>query len=511
VKRDNVNYLVAGGFVAVCAVGLLATLYALAGKTGPVDEYFVRYRNVTGMKFGTAVLYEGYRVGQVERIQPEHAKSGTRYRVVLSVREGWPIRNGSVARVTSSGLISAPFIDIAEGIGKGTLGPGSELPGEARVNIMAALGDAANDFRTLSREHLRPLAEAVQSELTALLRDVRQITDQDVRPLAESLKAQLSGGALLSKIEVLTTELTGVTQRLDHFLTEENASRAAALLGNAATLTGELVGTNRRLQSVLDEKTVATVHSAVENFGALSGGLVETNRRLQGFLDSGNEASFRAALVQTAALTEALARDARAVEKLLEGDEVPGVRSALRGADALISELRETNRRLGSLFRKGNRVRVEAILQNTVLLTAEIRETSRRLARGLLGANEVLGRLVSARNAKNLDRFLANVDAISSELRTAVKGFRLTRRKLDGVLGQVSGLIRRNGDNVSNAVVDIRRTAAVISAHAEGLTYHLEGTARNLHEFTRQIRENPALILSSAPPPDSGYDRGRPR
>ena len=121
-------------------------LYAVMGRSGPSDHYHVYYSNVSGMKFGTSVLYEGFRIGQVESIEPEHSASRTRYRVNLSVTENWPIRGGSVARAASSGLISALVIDISAGTQEDIATPGSELAAEGRIDTFAALSEAANDL-----------------------------------------------------------------------------------------------------------------------------------------------------------------------------------------------------------------------------------------------------------------------------------------------------------------------------------------------------------------------------
>ena len=90
-KRDTVNYTLVGGFVVLMAVALVVVLVAVTGRSGPSDKYYVEYGNVTGIKFGTGVFYEGYRVGQVETIEPIPTEHGVRYKVALSVTAGWRI------------------------------------------------------------------------------------------------------------------------------------------------------------------------------------------------------------------------------------------------------------------------------------------------------------------------------------------------------------------------------------------------------------------------------------
>lgn len=59
----KLNYVVVGAFVLAMLVALVVSLAVLMGRTGATDDYYAVYRNVTGVKFGTQVLYEGYPIG----------------------------------------------------------------------------------------------------------------------------------------------------------------------------------------------------------------------------------------------------------------------------------------------------------------------------------------------------------------------------------------------------------------------------------------------------------------
>src|SRR5690349_3104502 len=128
-KRDMINYFAVGGFVIAGLIALGVVLLALTGRGAAEDDYFVQYRNVSGIQFGTPVYYEGYRVGQVSRIEPQHGDTGTRYRVVLAVQRGWPIPQDSVASSLATGLLGDVSISIAEGKSPQRLEPGAEIAG----------------------------------------------------------------------------------------------------------------------------------------------------------------------------------------------------------------------------------------------------------------------------------------------------------------------------------------------------------------------------------------------
>ena len=58
-RSNKINYVLVGLFVAAMAFVLVASVITLSGGSGSTDSYHAIYRNVTGVKFGTQILYEG--------------------------------------------------------------------------------------------------------------------------------------------------------------------------------------------------------------------------------------------------------------------------------------------------------------------------------------------------------------------------------------------------------------------------------------------------------------------
>ena len=88
-------------------VATIGSVSMMMGRTGPTDEYHLVLDNVTDIKFGTLVRFEGFPIGQVERIAPFAEGSQMNFRVDLSVREGWHFPVDSVARIGSSSFLAA--------------------------------------------------------------------------------------------------------------------------------------------------------------------------------------------------------------------------------------------------------------------------------------------------------------------------------------------------------------------------------------------------------------------
>src|SRR5215467_9605695 len=158
VRRDTVNYTLVGAVVLAALALLLVGLALITGRSGATTGYVVHYRNVTGLRYGAPVFYQGYRVGQVSGITPERGTDGTRYKVDLSIRRDWPIPTDSPARLQSTGLLADVSVGISEGVAKDVLPPGGELKGIEGADIFAAMNELAGQISELTRNQITPLS-----------------------------------------------------------------------------------------------------------------------------------------------------------------------------------------------------------------------------------------------------------------------------------------------------------------------------------------------------------------
>ena len=168
-KRQHVNYLVVG-VVTIALFGLLGVvLVKIIGRSGPTDSYYIHYRSVAELAYGTAVFYEGFPVGQVDLVTPERTEEFTRFRVDISVKEGWEIPDNSEA-IISAGLLAGVAIDIKEGDSKRMLSPGSEIPAVDSVGFMAALNDLGNDMQAIT--------EGLREDVPSIMGDLRKLVER---------------------------------------------------------------------------------------------------------------------------------------------------------------------------------------------------------------------------------------------------------------------------------------------------------------------------------------------
>lgn len=260
-KRETVNYTLVGLFVLAALAALIATLFAITGRGGSSTSYLVRYDNVTGLTYGAPVFFEGYRIGQVDGITPDHTGTGqgVTYVVDLAVQEGWPIPADSVARLASSGLLADVSIAIKEGKSPTVLEPGAYLKGEEATDVFAALNELAGEVTVLTRERIRPLVELLSTRVDSITHSIDEKTP-----------------ALLDEAQALMQKLGRASESLDQLLGPENRENVAATLENIRNVSAELEGTQERLDAMLtDVQAIAaenrpTIRDAVLNLSQIT-------------------------------------------------------------------------------------------------------------------------------------------------------------------------------------------------------------------------------------------------
>lgn len=235
-KRDSVNYVLVGSVVAVAFVLLIVALALITGRSGVSTSYYTHYHNVTGLRYGAPVFYEGYRIGQVGAIEPERDTKGIRYKVELAVRRDWPIPKDSLARLTATGLLADVAVGISEGSSKEVAPPGSELKGTELADIFSAVNELASQLTELTRDQIAPLIKNLSQHVDS----IATVIDKNTPELVEQSKQLLH-------------RLNTASDSLDDLLKPENRAAASAILVNVRDLSHDLRATQDQLKDVLEQ------------------------------------------------------------------------------------------------------------------------------------------------------------------------------------------------------------------------------------------------------------------
>lgn len=258
---SKLNYVIVGGFVLAMLGGLIVALALLTGRTGATDDYYVVYRNVTGIKFGTQVVYEGYPIGQVEDVVPEPSAGGMRFRVDFSVEEGWRIPEDSVAEIAAPGLLAAFTISIRAGESATALAPGAEVQGREAANMFAVVAELAGQFGDLAESRIKPLLDTIGNAFGT----ASDVMDGDGRILVEELRALAQyvsdrAPAIVGNVERTAESMSAAADELRLLINEENRTKIVTLVDdlNAAAnsynaLAGRMETLMVSLRSVVDD------------------------------------------------------------------------------------------------------------------------------------------------------------------------------------------------------------------------------------------------------------------
>lgn len=235
-KRDNVNYVLVGTVVLIAGILLLVALAMITGRGGASTAYFTHYKNVTGLRYGAPVFYQGYRIGQVGAIAPERDKNGTRYRVELDVRRDWPIPKDSVAHLTATGLLADVAVGISEGKDRAIAAPGAELASAENADIFSAMNELAGQISGLTQNQIAPLVQTLTKRV-------------------DSITSAIDKGApdIVAQSQRLLTRLNRVSDSLDDMLKPDNRAAIAGILANTQQITQQLRETQQKLDDAIGQ------------------------------------------------------------------------------------------------------------------------------------------------------------------------------------------------------------------------------------------------------------------
>ena len=260
-RSHFINYTAVGVFVAAMIVALLWTLGQIAGRTGPTDTYTIVMDSVTDVDYGTLVRYEGYKIGQVERIEPQWADGKYRFRVIVSVEKDWKFPSDSVARIAASSFLAAKTIEVFGGKSPQLVAAGGDILSGPPADAFSLMAQVAGQIGDLSESSLKPLIANVNDIITRLGNN----TDANLKELFASLQAiatdvQNKTPKITDDISTFTTQMNATLLQGDKVLDDQNLESVRAILANtekatkdASVAAAEVKALSHKLQQLADE------------------------------------------------------------------------------------------------------------------------------------------------------------------------------------------------------------------------------------------------------------------
>ena len=260
-RSHFINYTTVGVFVAAMIVALLWALAQISGRTGPTDSYSILMDSVTDIDYGTLVRYQGFKIGQVEKIQPEWADGKYRFRVIVSVDEGWKFPADSIARISASSFLAAKTVEVSAGKSADLVKAGGEILGGPPADAFSLMAQVAGQIGDLSENSLKPLIQDVDD----IIKRLGTNTDANLEELFSSLQAiaknvQDQTPKITGDISTFTTQMNATLLQADRFLDDRNLESVRAILANtekatrdASTAAAEVKTLGQKLEQLADQ------------------------------------------------------------------------------------------------------------------------------------------------------------------------------------------------------------------------------------------------------------------
>ena len=271
-RQSKLNYVVVGVFTLAMFVAGIGSIIMLSGTTGDSDPYHLVLDNVADVKFGTQVRYEGYPIGQVERVVPFAVDGRMRFRIDVAIARGWRISKDGIARIGSSSLLSAKTIDITRGgdAAAATLNPGDQITSSPRIDMFSIVSNLASEFGDLSRDGVKPLIKNVGNMVNQLGQSFqadlsRLMTSLNVTALAVEKRAETVAG----RMDTITAALDASSANLSRALSDKNVNAARRVMANVEQTSETFAATSQKLEQTRQQvdQLIRNVDGIVEAGG----------------------------------------------------------------------------------------------------------------------------------------------------------------------------------------------------------------------------------------------------
>lgn len=222
---------------------LLYALLRISGENQKSDIYYTYFRNVSGIKPGSPVSYQGFELGHVETIEPTQRQGKTYYRLALKLKHGWKVPDDSQAMVRASGLLSGMIVEIREGMSRHLLAPKGEIASTESSNLFDAINTLTEQLTQLLRDDAKPL-------INNLNRRMDRIGSSLEKSVPESM----------SQLQAVLKKLNTTASLLESTLSGENREHVASVLksadqssANILKLSSDFEHTRKQLDQLLAE------------------------------------------------------------------------------------------------------------------------------------------------------------------------------------------------------------------------------------------------------------------
>jgi phospholipid/cholesterol/gamma-HCH transport system substrate-binding protein len=455
--ETKANYVIVGIFTLVAILAAFGFVYwtAQISDRGETIELRVRIPgSASGLGRGSAVLFNGVKVGDVRRVFIDVDNPSVAIADTLVDRHT-PITRSTQADIGLAGLTGQANIEL-----KGADSKEPNILDEAEANDtvaeITANPSAVTNLLQTAQDIFRR-ADNVLSQLEGFVGDSRgplTQTVQNAQKFSDALAKNADGvEKFLSSVSALSEELAGVSGKLDgtldaaeNLLRSVDREKVATIVANVETFSKSLGDSSDEL-----EKVIANVDTTVKSVNEFAGKASATLGKVDNVVGAVDPSTVRNALANIEKASQTANRAAEDVAKVTDkfGDRADDI-------DQIITEAKQLAERLNQAS-----VRVDGVLAKVD---------------SLLGSGEAEGVMSDA--SATLKSFKQAADTLNARLGTITDGF---ARFSNQGLREIEALARdsrRSINRIEEAVSDLERNPQRILSGGAGEVRQYDGRAR---------------------------------
>jgi phospholipid/cholesterol/gamma-HCH transport system substrate-binding protein len=462
--ETRANYVTVGIFTLLAIIAAFAFVYWTAGlgDRGEVAQLRVRIPgSASGLGRGSAVLFNGVKVGEVQRVfidinNPTDAIADT------VVDRLTPITQSTQADIGLAGLTGTANIELKGG----SLTETNLLDQAEDQNRIAEIKANPSAVTNLlqTAQSILTRADTVVAELEGFVKDARgplTSTIENVQSFSEALDRNSDGiDRFLASVSDLSETLTGASQKLDSTLTAAEGILTAIEPAKVEQIVGDVQVFTSRLQTASQnlDQIMTGVDQAVASFNTLSGNATQTLARVDSVLEN--------------------------ADGILEGVDPATVRTTLTNIEQASTTINRAANDIASVTEtiNGRRGEIDSLIADASQMADRLNQASVRvdgvLAKvdGLLGSGDAQG--VMAELNKTIQQYRQVAETLNARLGPITDGLsRFTGQGLRDVEAFVADG-RRAVNRIEQAITNLDRNPQRLITGGDGTVRTFDGRTR---------------------------------
>ncbi|MBO6726478.1 MAG: MCE family protein [Rhizobiaceae bacterium] len=455
--ETRANYIAVGFFTFVAILAAFGFVYWTAGGIERGETVQLRVRipgSASGLGRGSAVLFNGVKVGDVRRVYIDINNPAVAI-ADAEVDRLTPITRSTKADIGLAGLTGQANIELAGGK---VDEPNILQEAEERGEIAQITADPSAVTNLLqSAQSILERADSVVGQLEQFVGEAREPlieTVENVRDFSDALAANSEGveaflanvGKLSDTIGSVSDQLSSTLSAAEELVRAVDKDRVTSIVDNVDATTRNIREATAEIDKVVDGVNQAV--ASINDFASDATGMIDKANKV---LDGVDPATVRTALTNFEQASTTINNAVNDVAKVTDriGERADDVDQFITDAQQLASRLNQAS------------VRVDGVLQKID---------------SLLGSEET-GTLVADASA-TLKSFREVADTLNSRIGTITDG--LARFSGQG-LRDVEGLIqdgRRAIQRIEAAISELSRNPQRIITGGDGAVRQFDGRAR---------------------------------